>query len=88
MKITQRWCKAKGLTANPLKTNVMVFTKKYRPEPIEPLKLEVKEIAFTCSVKYLGVLLSPKLNWKQHVTERRQKLYSSVRVCWRARGQI
>jgi hypothetical protein len=51
----------------------MVFTRKYKPEPIEPLKLRRREIAFTNSVKYLGVFLDPKLNWKQHLTERMKK---------------
>jgi hypothetical protein len=39
LKIIQRWCEAKGVKISPLKTNVMVFTRKYKPEPIEPLKL-------------------------------------------------
>jgi hypothetical protein len=32
----QRWCETKGLKVNPLKTNALVFTRKYKPEPIEP----------------------------------------------------
>jgi len=43
LKIVQRWCKAKGLPANPLKTNIMVFTRKYKPEPTEPMRLGEKE---------------------------------------------
>jgi hypothetical protein len=35
----QRWRETKGLTENVLKTNVMVFTRKYKSQPIEPLKL-------------------------------------------------
>jgi hypothetical protein len=37
---------------NPLKTHVMVFTRKQKPEPIKPWRTEGKEIAFTYSVKY------------------------------------
>ena len=40
--------------------------------------------ASTFSVKYLGVLLDPKLNYNQHPSERRRKLYPSVWVCRRA----
>lgn len=40
LQIVQRQCETKGLTANPLKTNALVFTRKYKPEPIEPLRLE------------------------------------------------
>ncbi|KMQ89208.1 reverse transcriptase [Lasius niger] len=72
------WCETKDLTVNPSKTNIMVFTIKYKPEPIEPLKLWGKEIPFTDSVKYLGLILDPKLNWKTHFTKSRKKSYSSM----------
>jgi hypothetical protein len=45
------------------KINVMVFTNKYRAEPIRPLKLEGKVTAFTYSGEYLAGLLDPKLKW-------------------------
>jgi hypothetical protein len=48
--IIQRWYETSGLTVNLLKTDVMVFTRKYKPEPQEPLRLGGKEIAFTRSV--------------------------------------
>jgi hypothetical protein len=41
---THRWCKTKGMVVNPQKTNVMLFIRKYKPEPTEPLRLEGKEI--------------------------------------------
>jgi retron-type reverse transcriptase len=62
LKIINRWCKTKGLVVNPQKTNIMIFTKKYKPETIETLRFEGQEISFTDTVKYLGVLLDPKLN--------------------------
>jgi len=64
LKIRQGWCKAKGLRVNPSKINVMVFTSKYKAEPVRPLKLEGKVTAFTYLVKYLGVSLDLKLKWK------------------------
>jgi hypothetical protein len=70
LQIVQRWCETKGLRVNPLKTNIMVFTRKYKPQPKEPLRLRERKIAFTRSVKYLIVLLDPALNWKQHLTKR------------------
>jgi hypothetical protein len=87
LKIINRWCKTKGLVVNPQKTNIMIFTKKYKPETIEPLLFEGQEIAFTNTVKYLGVLLDPKLNWKQHLIHKRKKFYSSVWVCRRSIGK-
>ena len=88
LKMTYRWFKTKGLVVIPQKTNIMIFTKKYEPETIEPLRLEGQEIAFTNTVKYLGVLLDPKLSWKQHVIVKRKKFCFSLWVCRRAMGKI
>ena len=65
---------------NPQKTNIMIFTKKYKPETIEPLRFEGQEIAFTKTVKYLRVLLDPKLKWR-HLIYKRKKFCSSKWVC-------
>jgi hypothetical protein len=65
----------------------MIFTKKYKPETIEPLRFDGEEIAFTNTVKYLGVLLDRKLNWRQHLIDKRKKFYSSVWVCRRTMGK-
>jgi len=74
---------------NPLKTYVMVFTRKQSLlVHNKPWRNEGKETAFTYSVKYWGVLLDPKLNWKQHLTERKKKLYSCMWVCRRDLGKL
>ena len=86
LKMTYRLCKAKRLVVNPQKTNIMIFTKKYKPETIKPLRPERQEIAFTNTVKYWEVLLDPKLNWKQHLIDRK-KFYSSIWVPRRAMGK-
>jgi hypothetical protein len=87
LKIINIWCKTKGLVMNPQKTNIMIFTKKYKPETIKPLWLKGQEVSFTDTVKYLGVLLDPELNWKQHLLDKRKKFYSSMWVCRRAIGK-
>jgi hypothetical protein len=87
LKIVQRWCVTKGLMVNLLKTNFIVFTRKYKPEPTQALRVTGKETVFTSSVKYSGALLYPKLNWKQHLTARRKKFYSSMWVCKRPMGK-
>jgi len=70
-----------------LKTNIMVFMRKYKPEPTQALRVRGKETVFTSSVKYSGALLHPKLNWKQHLTARRKRFYSSMWVCRRTMGK-
>lgn len=42
LSIIEDWCGEKGLAINPLKTNVVVFTRKYKPESIEPVRLMEK----------------------------------------------
>jgi len=67
---------AVGLTVNPFKTTVMIFTGKYKPEP--SLKLWGKEIVYTNSVKYLWVTLDTKLNWKLYLEEKKKKFYMNM----------
>lgn len=86
LKLIQGWCENVCLTRNPLKTKSMDFTWKHKPEPIELLSLGGREVAVTNSVKYLGVFLDPKIIWKQHITERKDKFFSSVWACRRAMG--
>lgn len=82
-----KWCKTESLTVDLLKMNIMVYTRKYIPKPVQKLKLKRKKITFTSTVKYLVVLLDPKVHWKQHLTEQRKKVYSSLWVCRRTMGE-
>jgi len=61
----------------------MVFIRKYKPERRESLRLGGRAIAFTSLVNYLGVLLDPKLNLRQHLRARWKKIYSSMWACRR-----
>jgi hypothetical protein len=60
---------------------------KYKPEPMETSRLRGRNIAFINSVIPLGIFLDPKLNWKQNLTERRKKFYSSMWACRRVTGK-
>jgi Reverse transcriptase (RNA-dependent DNA polymerase). len=42
LKTVQRWYETKGLMVNLLETNVMVFTRKYKPVPTQPLTVGEK----------------------------------------------
>jgi hypothetical protein len=59
VKMTYRWCKTKGLVVNPQTTNVMIFNRKYKPEVIEPLRLEGEKIVFTNSSEIHSSLIRP-----------------------------
>jgi len=59
---------------NLLKITAMIFTRKYKPEAIESLKLWKKELVYVNSVKYLDI----KLSWKSHLEEKKNKFYISM----------
>ena len=54
---------------------------------METSRLRGRNIAFINPVISLGIFLDPKLNWKQNLTERRKKFYSSMWACRRVMGK-
>lgn len=63
LNVIDRWCTGNGLSANPLKTNIILFTRK-RNLPVFTLAvLKNVIIQFSDEVKYLGVILDKKLLW-------------------------
>ena len=59
LKMTNRWCKTKCLVVNPQNTNVMIFIRKYKPEPIKPLRIKGEEITFTKNSEIPRSLIKP-----------------------------
>ena len=57
----EHWCNARDLRVNPGKTELILFTR------------YGQQLQLTKQVKYLGVILDSKLNWKQHVDAKCQK---------------
>lgn len=39
LRIIEHWCEEKSLTINPIKISVITFTRKYKLETIEPVRL-------------------------------------------------
>ncbi|XP_039303927.1 uncharacterized protein LOC113003211 [Solenopsis invicta] len=66
----ERWCKGTGLSVNPLKTGLVVFTRKYKVGTIKGPIFEDTRLAPAESVKYLGVILDKKLSWREHLESR------------------
>lgn len=61
-----KWCVNKGLGINPSKTQALLFTNR-RNVNIPPLTVKGTTIELSPHVKYLGVWIDSKLNWKTHV---------------------
>lgn len=63
------WGKTCGLTFNPDKTVVVIFSRK-RLKPYDTyrkLTVEGKCVEFSTNMKYLGVTMDCKMSWKQHI---------------------
>jgi len=63
----ERWCMERELSVNPSKMEMMLFTRKYKVVRLSPVIFYGKELTLCKQVKYLGVILDPKLSSKLHV---------------------
>ena len=67
-----------GLSVNPDKTGLVVFTRKRKlPGFFEP-RLFRKILHCSMSVKYLGVILDSRLTRKEHVDVKVKKAHNNV----------
>ena len=81
----ERWCKNVGLSVNPNKAETMLFTNK-RLVSMCPLTLFKKPIPLKSKVKYLGVHIDNKLNWKNHIETKINKCTGLLLQCNRVTG--
>ena len=84
---TSHWCFETGLSVNPEKTNLVLFTKKRKREGFSFPSLLGKRLELSLSVKYLGVILDSKLNWGEHMDKKLKKACASLWTCRRALGK-
>ena len=63
------WGKSKNLTFNPEKSIAILLCKKRKPQE-KYLKMGGKLIKHDKQVKYLGVTLDKKLNWRLHINDK------------------
>ena len=78
----QRWCEDHGLSVNPDKTEMVLFTRKRTLPGLIPIVFFGKELERTNKVKYLGVVLDSKLTWSEHVD---QKCKKATALFWQCR---
>ena len=80
------WCLENKLDVNPSKTEVMLFTRR-RKIIMRPVKLKNEIIPLAKEIKYLGVKLTPTLNWTPHIEERGNKARIILAQCSRLIGK-
>ena len=61
------WCTTIGVKLSTVKTKTIMFTRKHKWSLDKPLKIHGQTIPLEKTVKYLGVTLDNKLNWKSHI---------------------
>ena len=80
---TQKWTSNCGLNLNPQKTEIILFTRKYKPPQLKEIKIREITIPLTKQIKFLGIILDSKLDWKLNISERVKKAYIAYYSCKR-----
>ena len=85
LRIVEQWCQERGMSVNAAKTELMLFTKNRSKTVLRPVKLNGITLEYATQVKYLGVILDPKLAWNLHIE---QKCKKATRAFWQSRSAI
>jgi len=62
-----RWTAVCELRINPEKTELVLFTRKYKVPNLTLPKLHQKRLTLRNHAKYLGVILDKKLHWTDNI---------------------
>nr|CAH7737751.1 unnamed protein product [Callosobruchus chinensis] len=84
-RIVQGWCTETGLSVNPTKTELVLFSRRRKLEGFRAPTMYGRPLALSREVKYLGVILDSKLTWRSHV----DRLVSrSTATFWKLRRAV
>ncbi|XP_011698268.1 PREDICTED: uncharacterized protein LOC105456144 [Wasmannia auropunctata] len=87
LEVVEKWCRETGLSVNPKKTSLVIVTRKYKMDSVQGPVLEGVRLIPEGSVKYLGVILDKRLNWKLHLEAVCKKACTYFWMCRRTFGQ-
>lgn len=86
LRILENWCNAHHLGVSPTKTSLVLFTRKRQIRGFINPRIYGTMLELTDTVKYLGVLLDSKLNWKRHIEVKLNKAISALMICRKVAG--
>lgn len=86
-RIVETWCKDSGLSVNPSKTELVLFTNKRKLPNLRLPTLCGTTLSLSGEAKYLGVILDKKLNWTKHLEQKAKKAMVSLWQCKRTIGK-
>ena len=87
LRTVEQWCRQVGLSVNPTKTNMVLFTKKRNTSGAHPLQFFGSELVCVEQVKYVGVILDSGLTWSAHIDFRIKKACMAFGQCRRSFGK-
>ena len=85
------WLKINKLSLNIKKTKYMIFTRKKLTQDTMPklsLFIDKQRITETESIKFLGIILDNKLNWKEHIAYLAGKVARGIGIIIKARQYL
>ena len=65
-----KWTNSCGLSVNPFKTELVLFSRKHKISLFGPPTLNGVVLNFVDKVKFLGLILDSKLSWQRNILER------------------
>ena len=85
LRAVESWCARCKMQVSPEKSELMLFTTRYKPRGFTPVRLNGLELRWVSKVKYLGLWLDPKLKWSEHI---RTKCGTAIKALWQCRQSI
>ena len=87
LKDVLNWASTKGLNINPNKTEIVLYTRKYKIPSFRKITLNNIEIPIADKAKFLGIIIDKKLSWKDNISERIKKAYNAFYACKKMFGK-
>lgn len=75
-----KWTNKWGLKINPLKTKIIIFTRKLKPINNFSLDINGIEIKPENEIKFLGMIFDKRLNWRAHISYLLEKSKKAINL--------